>query len=98
MYIFKEIYGVGPKKAKELVDKHKVSTIKELREKQGELLNDVQKKGLKYYEDILKKIPRKEIDTYKSTLNTLFSQVNDGSSSFEIVGSYRREAKKSRRY
>ena len=43
------------KKAKELVNKHKITTIKELREKQDDVLNDVQK-GLKYYEDIIKRI------------------------------------------
>lgn len=95
LYIFKEIYGVGPKKAKELVDKHKITTIKELRNKQDELLNDVQKKGLKYYEDILKRIPRKEIDSYKNIFGKIFDEVNDGNSSFEIVGSYRRGASNS---
>ena len=92
LYIFKEIYGVGPKKAKELVDKHKITTIKELRDKQGDVLNDVQKKGLKYYEDILKRIPRKEIDSYKNIFGKIFNELNDGNSSFEIVGSYRRGA------
>ena len=38
MLIFTEIYGIGSKKAEELVKKHKVTTIKELREKQEELL------------------------------------------------------------
>ena len=37
-----------------------------LRERQDELLNDVQKKGLRYYEDILERIPRKEINNYTS--------------------------------
>ena len=41
-YLFSEIHGVGPKKAKDLVAKG-VKTIAELRERQGELLNDVQK-------------------------------------------------------
>lgn len=95
LYTFKEIYGVGPKKAKELVEKHKITTIKELREKQNEVLNDVQKKGLKYYEDILKRIPRKEIDNYKKTFQKIFNELNDDTSSFEIVGSYRRGAKNS---
>ena len=43
---FSNVYGIGPKKAKELVDTHKIETIKELRERQDELLNDKQKLGL----------------------------------------------------
>ena len=57
-----DIYGIGPKKAKELVDKG-ITSIDQLRENQN-LLNDVQKVGLKYYEDILKRIPRSEIDEF----------------------------------
>lgn len=95
LYTFKEVYGIGPKKAKELVDKHKITTIKELREKQDDVLNDVQKKGLKYYEDIIKRIPRSEIDMYNKKIQQEFNKINDGNSSFEIVGSYRRKAKHS---
>ena len=68
VYIFTDVYGIGPKKANELVKKHNVKTIDELRERQDELLNDVQKKGLKYYEDVLKRIPRKEIEVYEKEL------------------------------
>ena len=93
--VFSNIYGVGPKKARELVDKHKVKDITELREKQDELLNDKQKLGLKYYEDILKRIPRSEIDQYKGILtkefnNVIKTEAIEGKSKFEIVGSYRR--------
>jgi len=95
VFIFTEVYGIGPKKAEELVKKHKVTTIAELREKQDELLNDVQKKGLKYYEDILKRIPRKEIDTYEKELKKIFDKVKNKDSTFQIMGSYRRGSKDS---
>jgi DNA ligase (NAD+) len=95
MFIFTEVYGIGPKKAEELVKKHNVTTIVELRERQDELLNDVQKKGLKYYEDILKRIPRKEIDTYEKELKKIFDTVKNKDSTFQIMGSYRRGAKDS---
>ena len=95
VFIFTEVYGIGPKKAEELVKKHNVTTIAELREKQDELLNDVQKKGLKYYEDILKRIPRKEIDTYEKELKKIFDKVKNKGSTFQIMGSYRRGAKDS---
>ena len=90
MLIFTEIYGIGSKKAEELVKKHKVTTIKELREKQEELLNDKQKIGLKHYEDILKRIPRKEIIQYEKELKKIFQKVKNSGSTFQIVGSYRR--------
>lgn len=95
IFIFTEVYGIGPKKAEELVKKQNVTTILELRERKDELLNDVQKKGLKYYEDVLKRIPRKEIDTYEKELKKIFDKVKNKDSTFEIMGSYRRGAKDS---
>ena len=94
-FIFTEVYGIGPKKAQELVEKNKVTTITELREKQDELLNNVQKKGLKYYEDILKRIPRKEIDVYERKLSKIFDGVKNKDSTFQIMGSYRRGSSES---
>jgi len=102
--ILGEIYGVGPKKAKELVEKG-ITSIAQLREKQ-DLLNDVQKVGLRYYEDVLKRIPRAEIEEYnqiiKKILDQPFSKVKKESLDqpfskveYEIVGSYRRGAQTS---
>ena len=54
------IYGIGPSKANELVNENKVSSIDDLKiklEKDETILNNVQKIGLKYYEDLLKRIP-----------------------------------------
>jgi len=89
--ILSEVYGVGPQKAKELVEKGIVS-IEQLRERQNEVLNNVQKVGLKYYEDILEKIPRSEIDEYNEIFKEVFEAVSDSDSRYEIVGSYRRGA------
>ena len=69
--ILSDVYGIGPKKAKELVEINGIKTIEELKAKQHEVLNDTQKVGLKYYDDILKRIPRQEIDNY----NTIFKKV-----------------------
>ena len=93
--ILGEIYGVGPKKAKELVEKG-ITTIEQLRE-HPEVLNDVQKVGLKYYEDILKRIPRSEIVEYEKIFDSDFKKVSgvDSTSRMEIVGSYRRGAESS---
>jgi NAD-dependent DNA ligase len=87
--ILTDVYGIGPQKAKELVKKG-ITTIEQLREQQNEVLNDVQRKGLKFYEDILKRIPRKEIDEYNKVFKKTFKQVGDKKSHYEIVGSYRR--------
>ena len=91
--ILGDIYGVGPKKAKELVDGG-ITSIAQLRENQDKL-NDIQKVGLKYYEDILKRIPRSEIQQYAQIFDTEFNKVATPDSQFEIVGSYRRGAKES---
>jgi DNA ligase (NAD+) len=88
-----KIYGVGPKKGKELIEQG-VLSIEDLREKQN-LLNDTQKIGLKYYDDIETRIPRDEIDKYEEKLSTIFKDSTPEGSSFEIVGSYRRGAKNS---
>jgi NAD-dependent DNA ligase len=91
--IISEVYGIGPKKAKELVDKN-ITTIEKLREKQDEVLNETQKVGLKYYEDILQRIPRSEIDQYANIFEKAFDKIKKpgSESAFEIVGSYRRGA------
>ena len=87
--ILTDVYGIGPQKAKELVKKG-ITTIEQLREQQNDVLNDVQRKGLKFYEDILKRIPRKEIDDYNKVFQKTFKKVGDKKSHYEIVGSYRR--------
>ena len=94
IHIFTKVYGIGPKKAQELVSEYNIKTIDELRSQQ-DLLNDKQKIGLKYYEDILKRIPRGEIDEYKKTLTSIFNSIKTPGSTMEIVGSYRRGLKTS---
>ena len=91
--VLADVYGIGPKKAKELVEKG-ITNIEQLRARQDELLNDIQKVGLKYYEEILERIPRSEIEEYEQLFQTAFEKVssNDPNSRFEIVGSYRRGA------
>jgi len=84
--ILSEVYGIGPKKAKELVD-NGITSISELRKNQH-LLNDIQKVGLHYYEDILKRIPRVEIEKYKEFFEKAIPK--DCEAKMEIVGSYRR--------
>ena len=101
--IFTNIYGIGPKTANELVNSKNIKTLDELIQRQNEkqenklpLLNDKQKIGLKYYHELLKRIPRQEIEKFKILLQTNFNETitenNDTleNHKFEIVGSYRR--------
>lgn len=92
--IFSDIYGVGPKKADSLVEKG-VKTLEELKTRQNELLNEKQKIGLRHYDDILKRIPRSEIDDYAKVFQASFDDVKTDDAEMQIVGSYRRGAQTS---
>ena len=81
-----KIYGVGPVKASELI-KAGIRSLDDLR-KHPELLNENQKLGLKYYNDINKRIPREEIDIHRQDI---WDSV-EGDLTIEIAGSYRRGA------
>ena len=93
--LFTKIYGVGPKKAQALIEKE-ITTIDKLKEN-ADLLNDTQKIGLKYYDELQERIPRNEIDLYAEKFSQIFDEVKDKvpGSFFDIVGSYRRGAKNS---
>jgi NAD-dependent DNA ligase/DNA polymerase/3'-5' exonuclease PolX len=93
LQLFTQIYGIGPKKAQELIDKG-ILTIESLKENMN-LLNDNQKLGIQYYEDINKRIPRCIIDDYKKIISEAIGELNDKHINFDIVGSYRRNAKSS---
>lgn len=88
--LFTNIYGVGPAKAKELVALG-IKTIEELKthEQLEELLNSKQLIGLKYYDDILEKIPRSEIIEFETMFREKLKQI-DSDTEFQIVGSFRR--------
>jgi NAD-dependent DNA ligase len=88
--LFTNIYGVGPSKAKQLVALG-IKTIEELKshEQLKELLNSKQLIGLKYYEDILQKIPRSEIIEFEAMFQEKIKQI-DQDTEFQIVGSFRR--------
>jgi len=93
LILFTNVYGIGPKKAEELVKQHNLRSIVELREKQDRVLNNIQRIGLKYYEDILERIPRNEIAKYDCELMKTFKKVSEnGPTYYEVVGSYRRGA------
>lgn len=87
---FMKIHGVGAKKAKQLVDQG-FQSIQDLRscESVSDVLNDKQQIGLKYYGDLLKRIPYEEIKTHEKVLKQqLFHE--DPNAEITIAGSYRR--------
>lgn len=85
---FQQIYGVGPKKAQDLI-KAGHTTIQGLREaatKDPKLLNKNQQIGLRYYEQLLQRIPRAEMDQHAILLMAAKPAALEG----VLVGSYRR--------
>ena len=86
--IFLGIYGVGPKKAEDLIASGYTSLaeIRAASEKDAKLLNKNQKIGLQYYEDLQTRIPRAEMDRHSATLMANKPDALEG----VIVGSYRR--------
>ena len=88
-----EIFGIGPKKAKELIGMG-ITTLDQLRQNPN-LLNDKQFIGLKYHGDIIQRIPRKEIEFFNNSLEEIFKKEGPSGSRFEIVGSFRRGTKTS---
>ena len=81
------LYGVGPVKIIELMKN--VESFEELKTK-PELLNDKQKIGLKYYDDMLQRIPMSEGKKHYSIINKIFNKTYSNIE-FELVGSYRRK-------
>jgi len=89
---FMNISGVGPKKAKDLVSMG-YNSLESLRKcpNLSEILTRNQMTGVKYYEDILERIPRSEIDNHNDYLQSLLQEI-DPDAELTIAGSYRRES------
>ena len=83
--ILNNIYGIGKAKADELISKG-IKSLDELKKNQH-LLNDKQKIGLFYYEDIKKRIPLVEFKLHKKLIEKDLKKMK---LTFEFVGSYRR--------
>ncbi len=84
------VHGIGPVKAKELIDAG-ITSIEGLRkasEDNPKLLTAAQKLGVKYYEDSQLRIPRAEMVDHENTIIPGLSEEFEGT----VVGSYRRGA------
>lgn len=84
------IYGIGPAKINELVEKYNIKDIEDLK-KHTELLNSKQFIGLKYYEDIQKRIPLLEYKLHRCIFIKEFQKYKG--LEYDFVGSYRRNKK-----
>ena len=87
---FQGIYGVGPKKAEQLIDAG-YTTIAEIRAALAanpKFLNKNQQIGLRYYDDLQLRIPRAEMDEHAAILMAH----KPAALEVIIVGSYRRGA------
>lgn len=82
------VYGIGPKKAKELINMG-ILSVKELKENK---LTEIQKIGLKYYKDLKKKIKRREAEDVKKMLEVEFKKL-DKNGEIVLAGSYYRGKK-----
>ena len=88
--IFKNVYGLGEVSIKKIVERG-ITDIDGLRtafKTDPSILNKKQAIGLKYYEDVLKRIPRSEIDSLNDYILST-NLIPDGMK-YEITGSYRR--------
>ena len=92
-----KIPNVGPSTAAKIYDTEEITTIDELRyiySINNEILNDKQAIGLKHYDDLIHRIPRKEMDEWNQILTDVFAETMTGigvSGELIIVGSYRRK-------
>jgi DNA polymerase/3'-5' exonuclease PolX len=88
--VFADIYGVGSKTAQGFIDRG-FKTLDDLRAR-PDVLNEKQKIGLKYYDDIKARIPRAMIERYEVAFRAALPRVSadTGTIQMEIVGSYRR--------
>ena len=90
IYSFKQellnIYGIGPVNANKIVDRG-VKSLDDLRKNHLNILNAKQKIGIKYYDDLKKRIPLNE---YKKHISILNKDIKKNKLTFDFVGSYRR--------
>jgi len=88
-----EIFGIGKKKAYELIKKYDIKTVAELKKKykSGEIeLPDNISKGLKYIGKIKENIPRADIVEFEKKLQKIVLEISPNLL-FIICGSYRRQ-------
>ena len=97
-----KIPEIGEATARKLFNEYGVMTVAELRtlySKDSSVLVQKQATGLKYYEDLITRIPRDEMNTWNVLLNQVYieviNEIQPDNPDFIMLGSYRREASSS---
>jgi apurinic endonuclease APN1 len=85
-----KVFGIGPKKAKALISEGilDIADLKRAEKKELVKLTSSQKVGLKYYEDLQQRIPRKESENIKNIIEKEFKKIYGENASAELAGSY----------
>jgi DNA polymerase/3'-5' exonuclease PolX len=93
--ILTSVYGIGPVRALELYAVYHIKSLADLwKDKNNKLLNDSQKIGLKYHDDLQLFIPRSEIKEIIKYIKP-FKERADPNLIIKACGSYRRGASES---
>ena len=87
------VHGIGPAKANDLVRNHGIKSVDDLKNNQH-LLNDVQKLGLKYVDQFMMRIPRREMVKHETQVKESVKSI-DARLIATVVGSFRRGAESS---
>ena len=99
--ILSNVYGIGPKIANKLVNEMGIMSIEELKKRKDELqtnklplMNKKQQIGLKYYDELLERIPRNEMLEHEKIFKSVVKQVNKivPKTTMIVAGSFIRNA------
>lgn len=92
-----KVPNIGPSTAAKIYDTEEITTIEELRYLYSinkDILNEKQAIGLKHYEDLLRRIPRNEMDSWNEILTDIFKETMTElgiTGALILAGSYRRK-------
>lgn len=92
-----KVPNIGPSTAAKIYDAEEITTIEELKylySVNKDIINEKQAIGLKHYDDLMLRIPRKEMDSWNEILTGVFKEtVTELGISGELIltGSYRRK-------
>lgn len=96
-----KVPNIGPSTAAKIYDTEEITTIEELKylySVNKDILNEKQAIGLKHYEDLMRRIPRKEMDSWNEILTEIFKETMTElgiTGELILAGSYRRKTRDS---
>lgn len=86
------VYGIGPAKVDDLLNNLKITSFEQIKADSHLLLNEKQRIGIRYYDDLQQRIPIAEGKLHYKFIKDAIKHI-DKETDFEMVGSYRRKAK-----